>query len=206
MVFQAVIPGHQLKPEGSPEPVLCLHGVFQVPALFLRARAKQVTEISHLQGGDIRLEDQLGYIGRSRAALEQFILDMLHLAGSPIPLPDGLRPRQLPPDEPQHPGMMQGHGAVSLHVQVHGIAGRQSEIRIIQVGHQFLRRLDSLGPVQHKQPLEASRQQHIHIQRLVQPVFLTADHHQRQGAAVKPGPPKGVGQLLFDAVACFQAA
>ena len=99
---------------------------------------------------------------------------------------------------------MQDHGAAVLSVQVHGIAFRQAEVRIVQVGHQFRGGLDPLGPVQHQQTLEAVRQQQIRIQRLIQPLLLAADHHQRQGAAVKPGPAQGIGQLLLHAVAGLQ--
>ena len=131
---------------------------------------------------------------------------MLHLTGSPEVFPDGFAPRQFPADKAKHPGMMQPHHPVVLRVQVHGIVFRQAEIRIIQVRYQFRGRLNPLCPVQHQQALKAVRQQHLLLQRLIQPSFLSPDHHQGQRSAIQPGPAQGIGQLLLHAVPGFQPA
>ena len=205
MVLEGVVLRKELQTVGGAEAVLEAHGLLHVPPLQVGAAVQDFAVVRHLQGGDVRLEDQLGNVRGRRAALLQLVLDMLHLAGAPVVLPDGLHARQLPADKAQDARVVDRHRPVVPGVQVYGIAEREAEVRIVQVLHQLRGRLDALGPVQDQQAPEAVRQEKVHIQRLIQPVLLPADHHHGKGAAVQPRPADRVGDLLLDGVLRLQA-
>ena len=204
VVFQRIPGGQHLQAEGSPEPVFLKEGGADLHLLLLGAQGQRVAEIRHLQGGDVRLEDQLGDVRRSGGALLQLLPDMFQLGSAPVVLPLRFPAGKLPAGEAQYPGMVHADGALFL--QVHGVVLRQAEVRIVQVFFQLRGRFDALGFVQHQQATETSGQQELRVQGLRQAVFLAPQHHEGQGPAVQAGPADRVGQLPPDGMAGLQAA
>ena len=163
-----------------------------------------LAKVADLHRGDVRLEDELCNIGARGVALLQLLVDVFDLRGAPVVFVDLFLDRQHAAAGLQEPAVMHPQRLAAQGVCDHVVVLRIAVLGIVHVLFELDRRVQAVGPVDDDQAPEATGDQGVEVERLVQHVFLAFDDHDRCSAAVEARPAHHVGDFLLDVVLGFE--